>query len=140
MSAGMAGQVTNLSILQAASGLLGGVTEKRQADEEAKSLKRIAKVEADNVRRVNRKIHGAQINAFRGDSTTGSIMDLQAEAAAFGELNALRTRFGFKSRAAQREAQGRQALVGSVVKGAGTILGAELIKLSQDPVPLSGDG
>lgn len=136
MSAGLEGQITGFSLLQAAAMSLAGVSAQQTAKRDADLMRKVGKIEAENVRKVNRRLEGAQIAAHRGDMT-GSILDIRADSAAIGELDALRTRFGFRSRAARRESEGRESLIARTIQAGGTILGAELEKARQNPKPVS---
>ena len=116
---------------QAASQIAGGVAARRQARANADFLEEIGEVNANEERRFNRSIQGAQINA--STSNTGSALKIQLSDAVEGEIAALRRQFGFDTAAFAARERGDSALLSSIVSGSGTIIGGFNRILGQNP-------
>ena len=108
------------------SQLAGGIGTFAQSQSVAKGHRRIGRIEAAQVRRDTRRLIGRQqvTAAANGvDPSSGSSLDIQAEAALDGEVSALRARFARDSHAAAIESEGRGALFASFGRAGKTLLG-----------------
>ncbi len=133
-----------LGLLSSAAGglsqIFGGIAAKNQADKNADLLRKLGIASAEEARREVRALQGAQINAHTGDATQGSALDIAADTAVEGEVAARRAQFQFDARASAEEDAGLQALVASITKGTGTILGGTVKALGQVPKANPGFG
>jgi hypothetical protein len=133
-----------LGLLSSAAGglsqIFAGIAAKNQADQNAKVLKRLGVAAAEEARRDLRALQGAQINAHPGDATEGSALDIAADTAVEGEVAARRAQFQFDAQAIAEEDAGLQALVASITRGSGTILGGTVKALGQVPASNPGFG
>jgi len=111
---------------QAALTVASGLSAKQSADKQARQLKKVGELEAEDQRRANRRVLGAQQAAFGASgvsATAGSPLDVLADSVAEGELAALRRKFGRDSEAAALRAQGNQELTASILDAGVTVLG-----------------
>jgi len=116
-----------LPLITAGLSIAGGVIGKRNADAEAKTIRALGKVEAEDRRRQTRRLLASQKVAFAkaGVATNqGTPLDVMGDTVAEEELAALRIRFGRKSQSEAIKRQGDLALFQGIVSGAGTILGS----------------
>lgn len=131
------GQVATLSqTMQGLTQVSGGVAAYLQANDNARALRRIGRINASDRRREVRAVIGAQraSQAASGiELSSGSALDLRAMTAGEGELDALRLRFGARAAASVQEARGRSALASAATSGVNTILGGFMRKFGQAP-------
>lgn len=129
-----AGGFDTASGLSAISGLtqiLGGVAANRQAQANADLAEELGLLAADDVRREGRALEGAQRAA--ATTVTGSALDIILADAVETEVDALRAKFGFDAAAVVSENQGTAALIASIVRGTGSVLGG--IQRSRNATP-----
>jgi hypothetical protein len=128
-------------VISAAGSASQGAAQKKAAEANAKvqtimandALERGKAAEASQ-RRKTAALKGQQAARFGaggGEVNTGSALEILADTAEFGELDALRIRsnaereaFGFLSAAAISTAQGKNAQTSGNLKAAGSIIGA----------------
>ena len=121
---------------QALTQILGGVAADQQAKDNADILEDLGIVAYQDRLRDTRSLISSQraaAAASGGDPNSGSALDIQLDTAGEGTLDALRARFGFKSRATAEKNAGRAALVSGGVGALGTILGGTVTALGQNP-------
>ena len=114
--------------------LAGGIGQASQANANAKLLKRIGAIEANEVRRDTRRFISRQQQAAAASgivANTGSALAVQSESAVEGEVAALRAQFAQTSRARAIKAEGRAALISSIGAAGKTILGGAAKQLGR---------
>ena len=117
---------TALLAIGAGASLAGGAASFVQGRNEAKRLKALAEVDANEARLRASKLKSAQRVAFaKGgvDLQEGTPLEVFAEAAEQGELDALRRRSRIRRQGQEAEAQGTLGLIGGIGQAATTILG-----------------
>jgi hypothetical protein len=126
------GQLAGVSsignLAQGFSQVAAGIAQERQANRNARLLRKLGIQAADDQRRATARLIGAQIAAGAasgGDPFQGSFLDLQLEAAEEGELAALRAKFGFESQRRNQRQAGQNALIAGIAGGTGTVLGGQ---------------
>ena len=128
---------------QALTQILGGVAADQQAKDNADILEDLGIVAFQDRMRDTRSLISSQraaAAASGGDPNSGSALDIQLDTAGEGTLDALRARFGFKSRATAEKNAGRAALVSGAVSSLGTILGGTVTALGQNPTTTTPAG
>ena len=123
----MAGAAAGGAGLSAVTSILGGVMAMQQAKGEAKFLKALGEIEAEDFRRETRRLLGEQLVAFAAagvDPTVGTPLDVLGDTVAERELGALRIRFGRRMQAKGVLRAGNAALIQGIGQGGSTILGA----------------
>ena len=116
-----------LSVVSAAASIAGGVAADRAAKAEAKFRKKLGAAEAEDKRRLTRRLIASQEVAFAKagiDTESGSPMDVLADTVAEEELQALRLKLSRDSQAESIRFQGKLALDAGIASGVGTVLGA----------------
>ncbi|KKK68768.1 hypothetical protein LCGC14_2940720 [marine sediment metagenome] len=129
---GGVGASAGISAIGGLAQIFGGIGAQRQSSQNARLLKRLGLLNAEEDRRAGRALQSAQIAA----STTpdfGSALDIQLDDAVETEIGVLRREFGFDAQAEVAEAQGRSALISSLIRGSSTILGGFQRDLAQNP-------
>ena len=115
-----------LMIMSAGMSIAGGISANAAAQKEAKTLKALGRVEADDKRREGRKLFAAQTVGFSAggvEPTFGTPLDVLGDTVAEVELAALRAKFGRDTAASAAKARGKAALIKGFASAGATVLG-----------------
>lgn len=122
----MAAAAIALTLISAATSIAGGVAAQKSAQAEAKQLRAVGEIEAEDRRRQTRRLLASQQVAFAGSgvvATTGTPLDVLGDTAAEEELAALRIQFGRENESAALRRRGDLAEIQGLTSGLGTVLG-----------------
>ena len=110
---------------KAGASIAGGFLQRGEARRQARRVEKAGELEAERMRNEAAQVLSAQRVAFAGsgvDPSSPTALDVAAQAARIGELNALRRQFEFQEEArAIREAGSRAVMLG-ISEGIGTVL------------------
>ena len=115
-----------LMMVSAGMSIAGGASANAAAQREAKTLRALGRVEAEDKRREGRKLFAAQTVGFGAagvEPTFGTPLDVLGDTVAEVELAALRAKFGRDTAASAAKARGKAALIKGFGSAAGTVLG-----------------
>ena len=116
--------ILSLLAVSTATSIAGGVIAKRNADSEAKTLKKVGQLELDDRRREMRRLLAAQTVAFAKGGVSpgsGSPLDVLGDTVAEADLSALRVRYSRQAQAKSVTQQGDLALLGGIGSAFGNL-------------------